>query len=345
MTHKILVLKGDGIGPEIMEAALQVLEKVSQTSDFSYALNFKAIGGVAIEKTGHPLPEETLLAAKAADAILLGAVGNPIYDQEKIRPEQALLDLRRSLGLYANLRPVKIFKALKDLSPVKPERLEGVDLLVVRELTGGIYFGEHQLEKDAAQDVSTYQREEIERVLELAFQKAEKRRKKVTSIAKQNVLATSKLWYQVAEEVAQRYPDVTLEHQLVDSASMLLITDPRRFDVLVTDNLFGDILSDEASVLSGSLGLMPSSSHAQNGPSLYEPIHGSAPDLAGRGLANPSSMILSLALMFKESFGRSDLADRIERALEKTFSKGVLTRDLGGEASTKAMLESVLEEL
>ncbi|MGT2910521.1 3-isopropylmalate dehydrogenase [Streptococcus cameli] len=343
MTHKILVLAGDGIGPEIMEAGLSILKKVSSTIGFSYELDRKAFGGAGIDACGYPLPSETLTAAKEADAILLAAIGGPQYDQAKIRPEEGLLALRKELGLYANIRPVKLFPALADLSPLKEEHITGVDFVLVRELTGGIYFGEHQLASDWARDINRYEREEIRRIIEKSFELARHRRKKVTSIDKQNVLATSKLWRQVAEEVALDFPDVTLEHQLVDSAAMRLITHPREFDILVTENLFGDILSDEASVLPGSLGVMPSASHSLTGASLYEPIHGSAPDIAGKGIANPISMVLSIAMMLRESFAQEDGAKMIEEAVEKALQDGIRTKDLGGEASTSQMTEAIAQ--
>lgn len=342
---KILALAGDGIGPEIMLAGLQVLSALAEKIGFAYEVEERAFGGAGIDTVGHPLPEETLLAAKKADAILLGAIGGPAYNQAPIRPEQGLLALRQELQLFANIRPVKLFDSLAHLSPLKAERLMGVDFVVVRELTGGIYFGEHRLKSDWAHDVNEYSRLEIERILRTAFELAQKRRKLVTSIDKQNVLATSKLWRQVADEVAQDYPDVTLEHQLVDSAAMLLVTRPSQFDVLVTENLFGDILSDEASVLSGTLGVMPSASHSVDGPSLYEPIHGSAPDIAGQGIANPVSMILSVAMMLRDSFGETKGARRIEQAVEQAFQAGVLTQDLGGKASTQEMTEAIIHYL
>lgn len=345
MTKKILALAGDGIGPEIMAAGLAVLASLAPKIGFDYQVEEAAFGGAAIDQVGHPLPDKTLVAAKQADAILLAAIGSPQYDQAPIRPEQGLLALRKELGLFANIRPVKIFGSLSHLSPLKPERIAGVDFLVVRELTGGIYFGEHHLETEFARDVNEYSRAEIERILRTAFEEARKRKKKVTSIDKQNVLATSKLWRQVADQVAKDYPDVVLEHQLVDSAAMLMITNPAKFDVIVTENLFGDILSDEASVLSGTLGVMPSASHAVDGPSLYEPIHGSAPDIAGKGIANPVSMILSVAMMLRDSFGLSKGADRIEAAVEAAFLAGVLTQDLGGNASTQEMLEAIINHL
>lgn len=345
MTKKIVALAGDGIGPEIMEAGLEVLASISEKTGFDYEIDRRPFGGAGIDAAGHPLPDETLKASKEADAILLAAIGSPQYDDAPVRPEQGLLALRKELNLYANIRPVKIFESLRHLSPLKPERITGVDFVVVRELTGGIYFGEHILEEKKARDINDYSYEEVERIIRKAFEIARNRRKILTSIDKQNVLATSKLWRRVAEEVAKDYPDVTLEHQLVDSAAMLMITNPAKFDVIVTENLFGDILSDESSVLSGTLGVMPSASHSENGPSLYEPIHGSAPDIAGQGIANPISLILSVAMMLRDSFGRYEDAKRIENAVEASLAVGILTRDLGGQASTKEMTEAIIERL
>lgn len=345
MTKKIVALAGDGIGPEIMEAGLEVLASIAIKTDFDIEIVRQPFGGAGIDATGHPLPEETLKASREADAILLAAIGSPQYDDVPVRPEQGLLALRKELNLYANIRPVKIFESLKHLSPLKPERIAGVDFVVVRELTGGIYFGDHILEDREARDINDYSYEEVERIIRKAFEIARSRRKILTSIDKQNVLATSKLWRRVAEEVAKDYPDVTLEHQLVDSAAMIMITNPAKFDVIVTENLFGDILSDESSVLSGTLGVMPSASHSENGPSLYEPIHGSAPDIAGLGIANPISMILSVAMMLRDSFGRYEDADRIEDAVEATLATGILTRDIGGQASTKEMTEAIIARL
>ena len=345
MTKKIVALAGDGIGPEIMEAGLEVLEALAEKIGFDYEIDRRPIGGAGIDAEGHPLSDKTLKACREADAILLAAIGSPQYDDAPVRPEQGLLVLRKELNLYANIRPVKIFDSLKHLSPLKPERITGVDFVVVRELTGGIYFGDHILEDRKARDINDYSYEEVERIIRKAFEIARSRRKILTSIDKQNVLATSKLWRRVAEDVAQDYPDVILEHQLVDSAAMLMITNPAKFDVIVTENLFGDILSDESSVLSGTLGVMPSASHSENGPSLYEPIHGSAPDIAGLGIANPISMILSVAMMLRDSFGRYEDAKRIEDAVEQTLAAGILTRDIGGQASTKEMTEAIIERL
>ena len=345
MTKKIVALAGDGIGPEIMEAGLEVLASIAEKTGFDFEIDRRPFGGAGIDATGYPLPDETLKACREADAILLAAIGSPQYDNAAVRPEQGLLALRKELNLYANIRPVKIFESLNHLSPLKPERIAGVDFVVVRELTGGIYFGDHILEERKARDINDYSYEEVERIIRKAFEIAKGRNKIVTSIDKQNVLATSKLWRKVAEEVAKDFPDVTLEHKLVDSAAMLMITNPAKFDVIVTENLFGDILSDESSVLSGTLGVMPSASHSENGPSLYEPIHGSAPDIAGLGIANPISMILSVAMMLRDSFGRYDDAERIERAVESSLAACILTRDIGGQASTREMTEAIIARL
>ena len=345
MTKKIVALAGDGIGPEIMEAGLEVLAYIVKKTDFDYEVDRRPFGGAGIDAEGHPLPDKTLKACSEADAILLAAIGSPQYDNATVRPEEGLLTLRKELNLYANIRPVKIFDSLKHLSPLKLERIAGVDFVVVRELTGGIYFGDHILEDRKARDINDYSYEEVERIIRKAFEIARSRRKILTSIDKQNVLATSKLWRRVAEEVAKDFPDVILEHQLVDSAAMLMITNPAKFDVIVTENLFGDILSDESSVLSGTLGVMPSASHSEKGPSLYEPIHGSAPDIAGQGIANPISMILSVAMMLRDSFGRYEDAERIEHAVEGSLAAGILTRDIGGQASTKEMTEAIIARL
>ena len=332
MAKKIVALVGDGIGPEIMEAGLEVLEALAEKTGFDYEIDRRPFGGADIDAAGPPLPDETLKASREADAILLAAIGSPQYDGAAVRPEQGLMALRKELNLYANIRPVKIFDSLKYLSPLKPERISGVDFVVVRELR-------------KARDINDYSYEEVEWIIRKAFEIARNRRKILTSIDKQNVLATSKLWRKVAEEVAQDFSDVTLEHQLVDSAAMLMITNPAKFDVIVTENLFGDILSDESSVLSGTLGVMPSASHSENGPSLYEPIYGSAPDIAGQGIANPISMILSVAMMLRDSFGRYEDAERIKRAVETSLAAGILTRDIGGQASTKEMTEAIIARL
>ena len=342
MTYKIVTLPGDGIGPEILEASLAVLEKVASQVGFNYEIIPCDFGGAAIDKWGIPLPEATLKAAQSADAVLHGAIGDPKFDDKAVRPEQGLLALRKELGLYANIRPLKIYESLKDISPVK--NVDDVDFVVVRELTGGIYFGEHTLNKDDAQDHCAYSRQEIERVARVAFELARTRRKHLTSIDKQNVLATSKLWRSVVTEVGRDYPDVQLSHQLVDSAAMLLITNPRQFDVILTENLFGDILTDEAAAIAGTLGVMASSSTGEN-TAFYEPIHGSAPDIAGQGIANPTGMIMSVAMMLETSFGLKEAAIKIEQAVKKTLADGIFTRDLGGTATTADMRDAIIERL
>lgn len=342
MTKKIITLSGDGIGPEIMDAGLKVLAAVAEKIRFEYECEAHLFGGVAIEAMGNPLPDETLTAAKSADAILHAAIGDPKFNDKDVRPEQGLLKIRKELGLFANVRPLKIYKPLEHLSPIK--NVENVDFVTVRELTGGVYFGTHALGADEASDINEYKRFEIERVARFAFDLARKRRKHVTSVDKQNVLATSKLWRKVVEEVAQDYPDIQLEHQLVDSCAMLLITQPQKFDVILTENLFGDILTDEASSLAGTLGCSASSSHG-TGTAFYEPIHGSAPDIAGKGIANPMSMILSVAMMLRESFDLENGAALIESAVERTLADGILTRDLGGTTDTIEMTNAILERL
>ncbi|WP_086349281.1 3-isopropylmalate dehydrogenase [Candidatus Enterococcus clewellii] len=345
MTKRIIALPGDGIGKEIMDSTLTILSEIMVQEELDFDIQEYPFGGAGIDSEGDPLPERTLKACKEADAILLGAIGGPKWDKAPKRPEQGLLGLRKALGLFANIRPISVPDAVVHLSPLKEENVKGVDFIVVRELTGGIYFGEKKLAEDQASDLCTYTKAEIQRILRKAFEIARTRNKKVTSVDKANVLSTSKLWRQTAEEVAQEYPDCTLEHQLVDSAAMVMITRPKDFDVIVTENLFGDILSDEASVIPGSLGMMPSASHSENGPSLYEPIHGSAPDIAGQDIANPMSMILSTAMMLRQSFGLEETAQRIERSCDCVMKAGVLTKDLGGNAGTQEFTEAVLKEL
>src|SRR3954469_22873087 len=311
---RIALLPGDGIGPEVVDAAVEVLRAVGDSFEFSEHL----IGGAAIDATGTALPDETLQACREADAVLLGAVGGPRWDTtdpDKPRPEQGLLGLRSGLGLFANLRPVKPFDALLDASPLKRERIEGTDMLVVRELTGGIYFGRKLREPDRAVDECVYTRIEIERIARVAFQAAGAR---VHSVDKANVLETSRFWREVVREVHSReFPDVQLEHLLVDNAAMQLIAAPRHFGVILTENMFGDILSDEAAMLTGSIGMLPSASLGADGaPGLFEPVHGSAPDIAGQGVANPLAMILSAALMLRHGLGRPAEAARIERAVD-----------------------------
>lgn len=342
MSRKIVVLAGDGIGPEIMAAALDVFHQLIQIKQWDFILEEEPFGGKGIDVAGEPFPDKTKKACETADAILLGAIGGPKWDKAPERPEQGLLALRRQLKLYANIRPIQMSPVLTDFSPLRPEIVSGADFVIVRELTGGIYFGKPRTRTDeAALDTCRYEKNEIQRILRYAFQLAQTRRKKVTSVDKANVLATSKLWRQVAEEVAQEFPECELEHQFVDSAAMSLIKEPRRFDVVVTENLFGDILSDEASMIPGSLGVMPSASHSIDGPSLYEPIHGSAPDIAGLGIANPVSMLRSLAMMLRESFKEREAADWIETACTEVMEEGIFTKDLGGTATTQSFTKAV----
>jgi 3-isopropylmalate dehydrogenase len=341
MAVSIAVLPGDGIGPEITASALEVL---SRLGDFAFAEH--PFGGASIDAHGTALTDETLAACRAADAVLLAAVGGPQWDTtdpEAPRPEQGLLGLRKALGLYANLRPVRAVEALLDASPLRREVVEGTDMLVVRELTGGIYFGEKTRTADSASDQCVYSTEEIERITRTAFGAA---RSKVTSVDKANVLETSRLWREVVRRVhADEFPHVELEHALVDSTAMKLITAPRHFDVILTENMFGDILSDEASVVTGSLGLLPSASIGDGGPGVFEPVHGSAPDIAGQGIANPLAMFLSAALMLRHGLGRQSEASALESAVDRALEEGLRTRDLGGTASTAEATQAVLAHL
>jgi 3-isopropylmalate dehydrogenase len=340
----ITLLPGDGIGPEVTAAAKSVLEAVARAFGHRFEFREAALGGCAIDATGMPLPEETLSACLAADGVLLGAVGGPRWSDPsaRARPEQGLLDLRRALGVFANLRPVATHPALYAASPLKERLLEGVDIVFVRELTGGIYFGEKQRGADHASDLCSYTRHEIERVVRLACRIAQQRRGIVTSVDKANVLETSRLWRETATRVARdEFPDIRLEHALVDSAAMHLIQDPRRFDVVVTENMFGDILTDEASVITGSIGMLPSASLPDKGPGLYEPIHGSAPDIAGRGIANPCGAILSGAMLLRHSLGLEDEASAIEQATWDAVSRGIGTIDVVGRDAPAATTTEV----
>jgi 3-isopropylmalate dehydrogenase len=345
----ILLLAGDGIGPEVTTQARRALEAVAARFGHSFAFAEELLGGCAIDAVGDPLPDATLAACERADAVLLGAVGGPKWSDPKAskRPEQGLLGLRKALAVYANLRPVRPHPALLGASPLKPELLAGVDLLVVRELTGGIYFGapryrEKHASGQRAIDTMEYTSGEIRRVVKLAFELARGRRRKVTSIDKANVLETSRLWREVAMEVGADYSDIELEHQLVDSGAMRLVTGPAAFDVIVTGNLFGDILTDEAAVLTGSLGNLPSASLGDSKRGLYEPIHGSAPDIAGQGIANPVGMILSAAMLLRHSLGLEDAAAALEAAVDRAITEGARTRDLGGALSTVEMADRVI---
>ena len=348
MEAKIVVLPGDGIGPEITAVAQKVLDATAKKFGHSFSFEQHLIGGIAIDETGTPLPDATLEACKGAAAVLLGAVGGPKWDNPtaKVRPEQGLLAIRKGLGLYANLRPVRGYAELLDASPLKRELVEGVDLLCVRELTGGVYFGERKEPNGTADDSSAYDTMaytggEIRRVVELAYKIAAGRRKKVTSVDKANVLASSRLWRGVASEVAAKHPDIEIEHQLVDSCAMRLVTNPGSFDVIVTENMFGDILSDEAAVLTGSLGMLPSASLGEGQMGLYEPIHGSAPDIAGKGIANPVGTVLSAAMLLRHSLGLEKEAQAIEAAVQKTLADKVRGKDIGG-TSTTAEIEAAL---
>lgn len=353
---KIAVIPGDGIGVDITREALKVMNKVAEK--YSVKLNFTEVkaGGVAIDACQNPLPQETLDICKASDAVLLGAVGGPKWDnlEGSKRPEKALLGLRGGLGLYANLRPAKVYDVLKTASPLKNEIIdEGVDLLVVRELTGGIYFGDRGRCEDngiaAAYDTERYNVEEIKKIAHVAFKSAMKRRKKVTSVDKANILESSRLWRSVVDEVAKEYPEVELNHLYVDNTAMQLVRKPSQFDVILTSNMFGDILSDEASMITGSIGMLASSSVREDSFGMYEPIHGSAPDIAGKDLANPLAQILSAAMLFEYSLDMSEAARDIENAVQRVLDKGFRTGDIYTEGTkkvgTKEMGKLVLDEL
>ncbi|NOX60317.1 MAG: 3-isopropylmalate dehydrogenase [Planctomycetes bacterium] len=342
MNAKITVLAGDGVGPEVVNEACKVLETVANRFDHRIEFTDAMIGGGAIDKLGTPLPEETIEICKDSDAVLLGAVGGPKWDDPlaSVRPEQGLLGLRKALGVFANLRPVRVYPQLAKSGPLKEELVANVDMLVIRELTGGIYFGDRGKKPDAtgefAFDTMGYSTGEVERIVRLAANKAKGRRNKLTSVDKANVLEVSRLWRSTAERVMRdEFADVGFEHGLVDAAAMHLIQRPADFDVIVTGNLFGDILTDEASVLAGSMGLLPSASLGDSGPGLYEPIHGSAPDIAGKGIANPIGMILSAAMLCRESLGWHKEAESIEAAVEQVVAEGVRTPDmaLAGETT------------
>ena len=338
MNYKIAILKGDGIGPEIVDEAVKVLNKVGEKygHTFEYAQGY--LGGESIDKFGVPLTDETIEICKSSDAVLLGAVGGAKWDviDPALRPEKGLLGIRKALGLYMNLRPAILYEALRDSSPLKSEIIgDGLDMIVIRELTGGIYFGERSKTHDEAHDTMYYSRPEIERIARKAFEVAMLRGKKLMSIDKHNVLDSSKLWREVVIEVSQDYPEVKLDHMYVDNAAMQLVINPRQFDVIVTENMFGDILSDEASMLTGSIGMLPSASLGDSKVGLYEPIHGSAPDIAGKGIANPIATILSLSMMLKYSFNLLKEADAIEKAVEKVLEEGYRTGDIYTEGTKK----------
>lgn len=342
---RIVVLPGDGIGPEVSAEAVKCLELVSDQCGLGFRFESHHFGGAAIDAHGVPLPVSTLNACRKADAILLGAVGGPRWDKSKERPEAGLLSLRMSLGLFANLRPARVIAGLEAFSPLKSDVAAGADVLVVRELTGGLYFGDRIHGEDAASDTCSYSREEVERIAHVAFRAARERNGKVTSVDKANVLATSKLWRSIVEEVSIGYPDVRLDHLYVDAAAMALVTAPARFDVILTENLFGDILSDELSVIGGSIGLMASASSGAGGPSLFEPIHGSAPDLAGKDVANPGGAIASAVMLLDQGLGLPAQAEMLSNALEQALMEGCRTRDLDGEFGCSAFGDRVREIL
>jgi 3-isopropylmalate dehydrogenase len=352
MRAAIAVLPGDGIGPEVVVEARRVLAVVAEKWGHTFTLRDGLIGGAAIDATGSALPPETLEVARAADAVLLGAVGGPKWDDPrgKVRPEQGLLAIRKALGLYANLRPVAVNPKLLHASPLRPELLAGVDMLVVRELTGGIYFGDKLRDGDKAVDTCVYTVPEVERIVRTAARIARGRRKKLTSVDKANVLETSRLWREVTVRImGEEFPDVALSHMLVDACAMHLIRRPADFDVIVTENMFGDILTDEASMLAGSMGMLPSASLGEGKRGLYEPIHGSAPDIAGKGVANPYATILSVAMLLRHSLGLETEARAIEAAVASAIDRGVLTGDLAmpgsAPASTTMAGAAVLEAL
>ena len=342
MAYKITVIPGDGIGKEITDSAVEVMKKVAEKFKLDFEYTYKDAGGTAYDKFGTPLPDDTIEACKASDGVLFGAVGGDKWDnvEPALRPEKAILGLRKNLGLYANLRPVKVADALEEYSPLKPELVKGADLVIVRELIGGIYFGdkcesEEHNGSERAWDLENYSVPEVERIAKLAFETAKLRRGKVTSVDKANVLATSRLWRRTVANVVEDYKDIELNNLYVDNCAMQLAVKPTQFDVIVTGNLFGDILSDEAAVVGGSIGMMPSASIGTS-TSLYEPIHGSAPDIAGKGIANPMGTILSAAMLLRYSLHEEKAADAIEAAVDKALADGYRTPDLWKEGFTKA---------
>jgi 3-isopropylmalate dehydrogenase len=345
---RVVALPGDGIGPEVVAEARRIVDAVGADHDLAVTWEDHLIGGISIDTHGAALTDSVLEACRRADAVLLGAVGGPQWDTtdpDKPRPEQGLLGLRAGLGLFANLRPVRPFPALYDASPLRRERIDGTDLLVIRELTGGIYFGKRGREGDAAYDTCTYTRAEIRRVADWSFRAAAGRRGKVTSVDKANVLESSRLWREVVIEVAAEHPGIQLEHMLVDNAAMQLVSRPADFDVMVTENMFGDILSDEAAMITGSIGMLPSASLGEGGPGLYEPVHGSAPDIAGQGIANPIATCLSAAMMLRYSLDCAAGADRIEAAVASLLDAGHRTPDLGGTLETREVGDLLLGEI
>ncbi len=330
-SYKIGVIKGDGIGSEIIDEAIKVLDAVSVTQGFNLRYEEMLLGGAAIDETGVPLPEETIKGVKKCDAILFGAIGGPKWDtlERHLRPESGLLGLRKEMGTFANLRPAMVYDELVNASSLKPAVIKGVDIMVVRELTGGIYFGQpRELQEDKAFNTMIYTREEVKRIAIVAFDIAMKRDKRICSVDKANVLEVSQFWREIVEEIAVDYPEVELSHMYVDNAAMQLIRDPKQFDVILTGNIFGDILSDAASMLSGSIGLLPSASTGK-GVGLFEPIHGSAPDIAGQGIANPLATISSASMMLRYALGENKAADKIDEAIKKALSEGYRTGDIG----------------
>ncbi len=343
MSYQIAVLPGDGVGPEVSNAAMQVLTSLAQKYDIELECREYAFGGAAIDACNNPLPDVTLTACQQADAVFLGAVGGPKWDGGAMRPEAGLLDLRQKLGLFANLRPVKLHPTLAEYSPLKAERIKNVDILILRELTGGLYFGEKQRKNNQASDLCTYSKYEIIRIAKVAFEAARNRGRHVTSIDKANVLETSRLWRETVSWLQQStYPDIELRHELVDSAAMKLITDPQTYDVILTENLFGDILSDECSVLSGSIGLLGSASLGAGKQGLYEPIHGSAPDIAGQNIANPLGAITSIAMLLRHSLNHHKAAMALDDAINRVIKSGVRTRDIGGSASCQEVADKIV---
>lgn len=345
---RVALLPGDGIGPEVIHEAVKVLRAVGRRFDLSLGFTELPIGGAASDATGSPLPDVTLQSCLRADAVLLGAVGGPKWDRLPVpaRPEAGLLQLRRALGVFANLRPVRLFPSAAGISPLRPEVVAGTDLLIVRELLGGLYFGQPRGRMgDSAVDTMRYSPEEVARVARVAFSMARGRRRKVTSVDKANVLETSRLWRETVESVAREFPDVTLDHLLVDTCAMQLVRAPAAFDVIVTENTFGDILSDEAGAVAGSLGLLPSASLGDRRPFFYEPVHGSAPDIAGKGIANPVGAILSAAMLLRYSLARDDAAKAVEASVERVLEAGVRTPDLGGRATTHEVGDRIVAEV
>ena len=346
MNADIVLLPGDGVGPEVAAAAHTVLGALGRRFAHAFAFTKHVIGGAALDATGEPLPAATLDACLAADAVFLGAVGGPKWDGAARRPEQGLLAIRKAMGLFANLRPTVVDAPLIDRSPLKAEAVRGVDILIVRELTGGVYFGERTRTADSASDLCTYAVAEIERVAHVAFKAAQGRRGRLTSVDKANVLETSRLWRETVTRLHRdHYPDVALEHGLVDSAAMKLITDPRAYDVILTENMFGDILSDEASVLAGSIGLLGSASLGASGPGLFEPIHGSAPDIAGLDKANPIGAIRSAAMLLRHGLKLADEADAVEAAVAAAIAAREFTADVGGSLGTQAVAAGIAARL